>query len=55
MKKQLDRQGTKCFWPGPVGQQKSAQRHKAIPPGPDSLLARAVSQNHDCTLRRDSS
>jgi hypothetical protein len=24
------------------------------PPGPDSLLARAVSQNHDCTLRQHS-
>eukprot|EP01049_Picozoa_sp_SAG25_P003149 SAG25_NODE_177_length_12713_cov_474.755272_3_plen_392_part_00 len=27
-KQQLDRQGTKCFWRGPVGQQKSAQRHE---------------------------
>jgi hypothetical protein len=26
---QLDRQGTKCVWRGPVGQQKSAQRHDA--------------------------
>ena len=26
----------------------------ACPPGPDSLLARAVSQNHDCTLRQHS-
>jgi hypothetical protein len=25
---QLARQGTKCFWRGPVGQQKSAQRHE---------------------------
>jgi hypothetical protein len=27
-KQQLARQGTKCFWREPVGQQKSAQRHK---------------------------
>jgi hypothetical protein len=27
---------------------------EATPPGPDSLLARAVSQNHDCTLRQHS-
>jgi hypothetical protein len=29
-KQQLARQGTNCFWRGPVGQQKSAQRHEAI-------------------------
>jgi hypothetical protein len=29
-KQQLARQGTKCFWREPVGQQKSAQRHKGI-------------------------
>eukprot|EP01047_Picozoa_sp_COSAG01_P049969 COSAG01_NODE_5001_length_4553_cov_26.581275_7_plen_86_part_00 len=28
-KQQLDRQGTKCFWRGPVGQKKPAQRHEA--------------------------
>jgi hypothetical protein len=27
-KQQLARQGTKCFWREPVGQQKSAQRHR---------------------------
>jgi hypothetical protein len=29
-KQQLARQGTKCFWRLPVGQQKSAQLHEGI-------------------------